>query len=759
MMDGMVQSVYKVLSVSCQEFLQNQGALIEELRSEKYDVGISEMMFVSGFALFHELGIKTKIGSNSFFLYSMHLAYFGVPTVSSYVTNLHASSINGLKMNFVERASNLYFDLYEYYFIRPLPLLSHLQPMFNDKFGKDFPELRKIMRNISLAFFNSYEFVDLPRPISNKVIYVGGIVAESQTKNLTENFQKIFDNSKSGVVLFSFGSVADVKMLDREIKQAFVSAFAQFPNYEFIWKFEPTEIDGDLLAGSSNIHVHKWVDQKSMLTHPKLKAFISHCGTNSLNEAAAAGVPMLCIPLFADHLYDSAAMLDKGMGVYLDILDTRDKTLIIGALDKVLKDTKYRRNARLVQKKLRLAPFKPAEKFVKWVEFAAEFPELNELNLPMIEEMGILVYYFSFLMLLVAKVAVGCCRHHVHKKIFIASKQIVRQASALPKARPNKDEAVKIEVEVFKESSDKTKNNLFAAPVSPPSIKRLSSIDDEVPVKKVAKETIPDTWKKMAPDSLLGVYLQMNSYRRLGELLEKLGNDEHGHCTEIIKQNINFWIEYLEEYALRKGIDVGLGVPPPATPAAASPAGATPPAATPPAGTPPAGTPPAGTPPAGTPPVATPLVATAPAATPPAGTPPAGTPPVATPLAGTTPAATTPAGTPLVATPLAGTPPAATPAAATPAVATPAVATPAVATPAADTPAADTPAVATPLADTPAAATPAAATPAVATPAAPKIRPIRPICNIRQVRGARITSRPTQITPNHPSKKYKIGPK
>uniref|UniRef100_A0A915EKJ6 Heme O synthase n=1 Tax=Ditylenchus dipsaci TaxID=166011 RepID=A0A915EKJ6_9BILA len=56
----------------------------------------------------------------------------------------------------------------------------------------------------------------------------------------------------------------------------------------------------------------------------------------------------------------------------------------------------------------------------------------------------------GFLMLLVAKVAVGCCRHHVHKKIFIGSKQIVRQASALPKARPNKDEAVKIEVEVSK---------------------------------------------------------------------------------------------------------------------------------------------------------------------------------------------------------------------------------------------------------------------------------------------------------------------
>ena len=49
-----------------------------------------------------------------------------------------------------------------------------------------------------------------------------------------------------------------------------------------------------------------------MLQHPKLKAFITHCGLNSLNEAAAAGVPMVGVPLFGDQLYNAALMSAKG---------------------------------------------------------------------------------------------------------------------------------------------------------------------------------------------------------------------------------------------------------------------------------------------------------------------------------------------------------------------------------------------------------------------------------------------------------------
>jgi hypothetical protein len=39
-------------------------------------------------------------------------------------------------------------------------------------------------------------------------------------------------------------------------------------------------------------------------------------------------------------------------------------------------------------------PFKAAENLVRWVEFAAEFDNLNELNLPGDDQMHWFVYYF-----------------------------------------------------------------------------------------------------------------------------------------------------------------------------------------------------------------------------------------------------------------------------------------------------------------------------------------------------------------------------
>uniref|UniRef100_A0A915DLF0 UDP-glucuronosyltransferase n=1 Tax=Ditylenchus dipsaci TaxID=166011 RepID=A0A915DLF0_9BILA len=137
-----------------------------------------------------------------------------------------------------------------------------------------------------------------------------------------------------------------------------------------------------MFASVPNVHVVNWFDQKAVLEHPKVKAFMTHCGLNSINEAALAAVPMIGMPLFADQLYNAAIMVNKGIGVHVPIESTNDPQVLIEALDKVLNQPKYKENAKVLQKKLKISPFKPEEKFVKWVEFAAEFPNLNELNLP-----------------------------------------------------------------------------------------------------------------------------------------------------------------------------------------------------------------------------------------------------------------------------------------------------------------------------------------------------------------------------------------
>ena len=47
----------------------------------------------------------------------------------------------------------------------------------------------------------------------------------------------------------------------------------------------------------------------------------------------------------------------------------------------------------LLKRKIEQTPFSPEERLARWVEFAAEFPDLPELNLPTTEELGVLAYY------------------------------------------------------------------------------------------------------------------------------------------------------------------------------------------------------------------------------------------------------------------------------------------------------------------------------------------------------------------------------
>lgn len=82
------------------------------------------------------------------------------------------------------------------------------------------------------------------------------------------------------------------------------------------------------------------------LAHPRLSAFITHCGLNSLNEAAASGVPLVTIPLFADQLYNSAIVKKRGIGTYLDIRYLT-KEALVDALRAVLEDPRYRETQRL----------------------------------------------------------------------------------------------------------------------------------------------------------------------------------------------------------------------------------------------------------------------------------------------------------------------------------------------------------------------------------------------------------------------------
>uniref|UniRef100_A0A0A9H1I3 Uncharacterized protein n=1 Tax=Arundo donax TaxID=35708 RepID=A0A0A9H1I3_ARUDO len=64
--------------------------------------------------------------------------------------------------------------------------------------------------------------------------------------------------------------------------------------------------------------VRSWAPQLDVLCHPATGAFVTHCGWNSTLEAIAAGVPMLCWPLYAEQMFNKV-LITEVMGVGVEI--------------------------------------------------------------------------------------------------------------------------------------------------------------------------------------------------------------------------------------------------------------------------------------------------------------------------------------------------------------------------------------------------------------------------------------------------------
>uniref|UniRef100_A0A183DCD1 glucuronosyltransferase n=1 Tax=Gongylonema pulchrum TaxID=637853 RepID=A0A183DCD1_9BILA len=114
--------------------------------------------------------------------------------------------------------------------------------------------------------------------------------------------------------------------------------------------------------------------------HPNLRAFISHCGQNSLTESAHAGVPLICIPLFGDQMRN-AKTAEKRQTVVLLHKHEISKEMLISALNEILYGAKYQKSAKLLAQMIREKPFPSKERLLKYTEFAIKYGPIENFDL------------------------------------------------------------------------------------------------------------------------------------------------------------------------------------------------------------------------------------------------------------------------------------------------------------------------------------------------------------------------------------------
>lgn len=110
--------------------------------------------------------------------------------------------------------------------------------------------------------------------------------------------EEFINASKKGTILFSLGSNVRSSAMDRTKRRMILDAFMQLPDYNFLWKFEENMTDLEL---PKNVLIRSWLPQSDILAHPNVKAFFTHAGLLSTQEAIWRGVPVMGMPIAFDQ--------------------------------------------------------------------------------------------------------------------------------------------------------------------------------------------------------------------------------------------------------------------------------------------------------------------------------------------------------------------------------------------------------------------------------------------------------------------------
>ncbi|CCD62607.1 glucuronosyltransferase [Caenorhabditis elegans] len=385
---AMPKAIGRVFEKTATQLLQDES-ILEELKSRKFEVVISEAFEITEMYLAHLLKIPS-IPIKSSVRYPAFNNAFGQPSSLGYLPQQGLSR----EIGFLDRL----LEVYDHYFlVKMQERLNEYQVNFIEKaLGHPVPHWRDLVKESPIYITNSNPYLDFAVPTTATVVHVGGITMDmKKLKNpqqLPDEYEEILQERDS-TVLISFGSVVRSCDMPENFKAGVVKMFESLPDITFIWKYEKDDVEFQKKL-PKNVHLKKWVPQPSLLADKRfVKRFVTHGGLGSTMEVAYTGKPALMVPIFADQFNNANMLARHGGAIPYDKLDLADGEKFTKTVREMVINPKYNDNAKVLLIILLNQPIDPKLNLMKHLEFAMEFPNLRS-QIPEINNAGLIGYYY-----------------------------------------------------------------------------------------------------------------------------------------------------------------------------------------------------------------------------------------------------------------------------------------------------------------------------------------------------------------------------
>ncbi|XP_060950960.1 UDP-glucuronosyltransferase 2C1-like [Limanda limanda] len=353
-MIGCFSEIHKVVGEFVSTLLDDRE-LMRNIEGSKFDLVLTDPAVGGGVILAKYLNLPLVFNVRWLLVLDGQLAL--APSPVSYVPM--KGSGNNDKMTFFQRVKNMILYLINQIFYH---FAVQVYQKICDKYLGPENEFKQLVLNADIWLMRTDFVFDFPRPTVPNVIYMGGFHC-SPAKPLPQHLEDFVQSSgEHGVIIMSLGTF--VTELPADMTNKMAAAFAKLPQ-KVIWRHKG---DRPATLGNNTLLVD-WMPQNDLLGHPKIKLFVSHGGTNGVQEAIYHGVPVVGLPLYFDQNDNLLRLKERGGAKILTLATVDKHNNFLEAIQEVLTEPSYRLNMQRLSRLHRDQPMKPLDTALFWIEF------------------------------------------------------------------------------------------------------------------------------------------------------------------------------------------------------------------------------------------------------------------------------------------------------------------------------------------------------------------------------------------------------